>query len=102
MRAWIDRTVAEAHERSGCDLRPGFETVLGRGAFVSDRESPFDEGFRHTVLIEAVDGLIVKAHHLRLPDEELLDLVRQRLDAFAERRQRNRKQPESEADHAAE
>lgn len=77
------------------------ETVRGRGAFVSERESPFDEGFRHAVLTEAVDGLIVKAHHFRLPDEELLDLVRQRLAAFAERRLETAQQPESEEDHAA-
>jgi len=77
------------------------ETVRGRGAFVSEKESPFDEGYRQTVLTESVDGLIVKAHHFRLPAEELLDLVRQRLDAFAVKRHETREQPESEADHAA-
>ena len=75
--------------------------MRGRGAFVSDRESPFDEGFRHEVLTEAVDGLIVKAHHFRLPGEELLGLVRQRLEAFATQRQQTQKRPEKEADHAA-
>ncbi len=76
------------------------ETVRGRGAFVCDRESPVDEDFRQAVLAEAADALIVKAHQLRISDDELLDLVRQRLEAFEDRR-RPHDPTRTEVDHAA-
>ena len=67
------------------DRQGVIETVRGKGAFVSERESPVEEDFRRTVLTEAVDGLIVKAQRLRVADQELLNLVEDRLTAFAER-----------------
>ena len=65
------------------DRQGVIETVRGKGAFVAERESPAGDGFRATVLAEAVDGLIVTAQRLRVADEELLELLEQRL---AERR----------------
>lgn len=74
------------------------DTIRGRGAFISDRESPFDEGFQRQVLSEAVDGLIVKAHHFQIADDDLLALVSRRLEAFARRR---RAAKDKEVQHAA-
>lgn len=97
-RLRINRNTVDKAYRE-LDRQGVIETVRGKGAFVSSRTSPFDQDFRQTVLTEAVDGLIVKAHHFQVDAQDLLDLVRQRLDAFAEKRRKAHDGSEKENDH---
>lgn len=75
-------TVAKAYqelEREGV-----IETRAGKGCFVSDNHSPLKKSFRQQVLNEAIDAAIVQAHHFQISDEELLKLIRKRIDEFRE------------------
>ena len=82
-RLRINRNTVDKAYRE-LDRQGVIETVRGRGAFLSDKESSYDDEFRRQVLRQAVDGLIVKARHLRVEGEELLELVGRRLEAFAD------------------
>jgi len=62
------------------------ETQQGRGVFITRNGSPYKKRVRDEILIDAVDGAIVQAHHFQVSDEDFVLLVRQRLDAFHQRR----------------
>lgn len=63
------------------------ETVAGKGCFVKHNNSPLKKEVRRNLLIEEIDQVVVQAHHLQVPSEEFLRLVRERLEAL-EGRQR--------------
>lgn len=65
------------------------ETAAGKGCFVKDGASPLKKDARNKALGELIDAAIVQAHHYQVGEEELLKLVRQRLEAFAERKEAN-------------
>ena len=62
------------------------ETLPGKGSFVKSDVSPLKKDIRRKLLAEEVDAVIVQAHHLQVPDPEFLDLVRDRLEVFKEKR----------------
>jgi GntR family transcriptional regulator len=62
------------------------ETLPGKGCFVKSSASPLKKDIRRKLLIEEVDAVIVQAHHLQVPAQEFLDLVRNRLEALEEKR----------------
>jgi GntR family transcriptional regulator len=64
------------------------ETIPGKGCFVKPNNSPLKKEVRRKLLIEEIDQVIVQAHHLQVPPDELLSLVRDRQE-FMEKRQRN-------------
>lgn len=73
-------TVAKAYlelEREGV-----IETRPGRGCFLRDGQTRFRKAARTEMLLPQVDSLVVQAHHLQIDDEELLSLVRGRVDHF--------------------
>jgi hypothetical protein len=43
------------------------------------------------MLIEEIDQAIIQAHHLQVADDEFLNLIRQRLTAFQEKRRASEK-----------
>jgi GntR family transcriptional regulator len=63
------------------------ETLPGKGCFVRANHSPLKKEARRKLLIEEIDQLLVQAHHLQVPLEELLELVRDRREVI-ERRKR--------------
>lgn len=65
-------SVIEARQGSGCFLKDG-------GA------SPLRKSVRSSRLAEALDAVIVQAHHLQISDNELRELLVERLEAFHER-----------------
>ncbi len=65
-------SVIESRQGSGCFLKDG-------GA------SPLRKAVRSGLLAEALDAVIVQAHHLQIPDPELRALLAERLDAFRQR-----------------
>ena len=65
------------------------ETVPGKGCFVRDQgNSLFKKDVRRRLLAEALDDVVVHAHHLQISREEFLQLAEDRFDALELRRAR--------------
>ncbi|MBW8863900.1 MAG: hypothetical protein JF609_03065, partial [Verrucomicrobia bacterium] len=45
---------------------------------------------RNDLLIQEIDRAVVAAHHLQITDDELLALVKKRLDAFEQQMEKRR------------
>jgi GntR family transcriptional regulator len=80
-------TVAKAYTE--LESQGIIETVAGRGCFVQDqRQSPFRKDVRRKLLADALDTVVVHAHHLQISREEFLQLAEDRFDALEGRRAR--------------
>ena len=62
------------------------ETIPGKGCFVRPNNSPLKKDVRRKLLAEEIDQVLVQAHHLQVPSAEVLELVRERLKHFEEKR----------------
>ncbi|MFN0066889.1 MAG: GntR family transcriptional regulator [Limisphaerales bacterium] len=82
-------TVARAYlelEREGV-----IETRQGKGCFLRANGEPrLRKAARAEMLSGPLDAAIVQAHHLQIPDDELLRLLRERLEHFHQAREANR------------
>lgn len=58
------------------------ETVPGKGCFLKENHSPFTRSIRQKLLLKVVDAAVVSAHHLQVGRDDLLALVKERLDYF--------------------
>src|SRR5438477_11622274 len=58
------------------------ETIHGKGYFLKQNHSPFNQQVRQQLLQREVDEAVVMAHHLQIDREKFLSLVRERLDYF--------------------
>lgn len=77
-------TVARAYAE--LESESVIETRQGSGCFLKDRgASPLRKSVRSGLLAEALDAVIVQAHHLQIPDPELRALLAERLDIFRQR-----------------
>ncbi len=80
-------TVAKAYvelEREGV-----IETRAGKGCFLRNGQTRFHKAARAEILTSLVDTVVVQAHHLQVPEEDVLRLTQARLDHFREARQKN-------------
>ena len=77
-------TIAKAYTE--LESQGVIETITGKGCFVRPNNSPLKKDVRRKLLIEEIDPVIVQAHHLQVPAEELLELVKERLEMFEEKR----------------
>jgi len=78
-------TVAKAYlelEREGI-----IETRQGKGCFLRDGQTRFRKSARTEMLLPQIDAVVVQAHHLQFPDDELLALLQDRLNHFNDARQ---------------
>ena len=74
-------TVARAYAE--LESESVIETRQGSGCFLKDGgASPLRKSVRSGRLAEALDVVIVQAHHLQIPDPELQSLLIERLEAF--------------------
>jgi GntR family transcriptional regulator len=73
-------TVAKAY--SELENLGVIETLPGRGCFLKENQSALRKEVRRKMLIEDVDQAIVQAHHLQVPRDEFLALIRARLDVL--------------------
>jgi GntR family transcriptional regulator len=80
-------TVAKAYTQLEAD--GVIETRQGRGCFLKGAVSPLRKDARRRLLSTAIDEAVIQAHHLQVPRSEFLELVRERLDALAERQKAN-------------
>ena len=77
-------TVARAYAE--LESESVIETRQGSGCFLKDGgASPLRKAVRSGLLAEALDAVIVQAHHLQIPDPELRALLSERLEAFRQR-----------------
>lgn len=80
-------TVAKAYAE--LEHQGVIETIAGRGCFIKDQgNSPFRKDVRRKLLAEALDAVVVHAHHLRISRQEFLQLAEDRFDALEEKRSR--------------
>ena len=78
-------TVAKAYlelEREGV-----VETRPGKGCFLRNGQSRFHKAARTEMLLPQIDAVVVQAHNLRIPGDEVLELVRDRIAHFDTARQ---------------
>ena len=80
-------TVAKAYTQ--LESEGIIESQQGRGCFVKGTHSPLRKDARRKLLVAEIDDVIVQAHHLQVPADDLLDLVRERFDALAVRQSRH-------------
>src|SRR5881409_4257147 len=80
-------TIAKAY--SELESMGVIETLPGKGCFLKENHSPFRKEVRRKMLIQEIDQAVVQAHHLQVPRQEFLTLVRERLDALESRQRAN-------------
>src|SRR4051812_27891792 len=73
-------TVAKAYTE--LESQGVIEAAPGKGCFVAENNSPLKKEVRRKMLSDEIDAVIVQAHHLQISDEQLVELVRERLDYF--------------------
>jgi GntR family transcriptional regulator len=80
-------TVAKAY--SELESLGVIETLPGRGCFLKENHSALRKEVRRKLLIVEIDQAIVQAHHLQVPRDEFLELIRQRIDVLDVKRRSN-------------
>src|SRR5271168_5536053 len=65
------------------------ETLPGRGCFLKENHSALRKEVRRKLLIVEIDQAIVQAHHLQVPRDEFLSLIRERMDVLDVKRRAN-------------
>jgi GntR family transcriptional regulator len=80
-------TIAKAYTE--LESQGVIETIPGKGCFLAENHSPLKKDARRKLLIRDIDQAVVQAHHLQVPPDEFLGLVRDRLDVLAERQRVN-------------
>jgi GntR family transcriptional regulator len=65
------------------------ETIPGKGCFIKPNNTPLKKDVRRKLLTQEVDQVVVQAHHLQVPPPEVVELVRERLEDFEERKKAN-------------
>jgi GntR family transcriptional regulator len=77
-------TVAKAYAE--LESQGVIETLPGRGCFLKENQSALRKKVRRELLIEDIDQVIVQAHHLQVPRDEFLELIRERLVVLDDKR----------------
>jgi GntR family transcriptional regulator len=61
------------------------ETIPGKGCFLKEVGSLLTKTARNDLLMQEIDRAVVAAHHLQISDDDLLSLVKKRLETFDRR-----------------
>ncbi len=77
-------TIAKAY--TALESQGVIETLPGRGCFLKENQSALRRKVRRELLIEHIDQVVVQAHHLQVPHDEFLELIRERLDVLDDKR----------------
>jgi GntR family transcriptional regulator len=80
-------TIAKAYTE--LESQGVIETIPGKGCFLRPNNSPLKKEIRRKLLIEEIDQAVVQAHHLQVPPDEFLELVRERLNAIEKKKRAN-------------
>ena len=85
-------TIAKAY--SELESLGVIETLPGKGCFLKESQSPLRKEVRRKMLIEEIDQAIVQAHHLQVPGDEFLQLIRERMAVLDEKRRAHQESKE--------
>jgi len=77
-------TIAKAY--SELESLGVIETLPGRGCFLKENHSALRKEERRKLLVQEIDQAIVKAYHLQVPRDEILELFQERMDALDDKR----------------
>jgi len=77
-------TIAKAYTE--LESQGVIETLPGRGCFLKENQSTLRKKVRRELLIEHIDQVVVQAHHLQVPHDEFLEMIRERLDVLDDKR----------------
>lgn len=80
-------TIAKAYTE--LESQGVIETIPGKGCFLRPNNSPLKKEVRRKLLIDEIDQVVVQAHHLQVPPDEFVALVRERLDAIEKKKRAN-------------
>jgi GntR family transcriptional regulator len=80
-------TIAKAYTE--LESQGVIETIPGKGCFLRPNNSPLKKEVRRKLLTDEIDQVVVQAHHLQVPREEFLEMVRDRLDAIEKKKRAN-------------
>lgn len=80
-------TIAKAYTE--LESQGVIETIPGKGCFLKPNNSPLKKEVRRKLLIDEIDQVVVQAHHLQVPPDEFLAIVRERLDAIEKKKRAN-------------
>ncbi|MGH9649112.1 MAG: GntR family transcriptional regulator [Terriglobales bacterium] len=80
-------TVAKAY--SELESLGVIETLPGKGCFLKENHSPLRKEVRRKLLVQEIDQAVVMAHHLQVSGVEFLELIRERLQVFDDKRRAN-------------
>ena len=73
-------TIAKAYAE--LETQGLIETIHGKGFFLKKANSHFTPETRERLLLTEIDEAVVAAHHLQVPRDKFLSLVKDRLDYF--------------------
>jgi GntR family transcriptional regulator len=65
------------------------QTQAGRGCFLRPNQAILRKEVRRRMLVEDIDQLVTQAHHLNIPYDEFLVLVKERMAALEEKQKSN-------------
>jgi len=80
-------TIAKAYTE--LESQGVIETIPGKGCFLRPNNSPLKKEVRRKLLIDEIDQVVVQAHHLQVPRDEFLAIVRERLDVIEKKKRAN-------------
>jgi GntR family transcriptional regulator len=80
-------TIAKAYTE--LESQGVIETIPGKGCFLKPNNSPLKKEVRRKLLTDEIDQVVVQAHHLQVPRDEFLEMVRERLDAMEKKKRAN-------------
>jgi GntR family transcriptional regulator len=78
-------TVAKAYQE--LERERVIEVVRGRGTFIADTPRPPNREERTKELRDAIERLLIEAHHLQIDEEALLQLIHDVMDAWRSQRE---------------
>jgi len=77
-------TIAKAY--SELEMQGVIETQQGKGCFLRENQSPYRREVRREMVALEIDEAVVQSHHLGISKDEFLSLVKERYEAFADKR----------------
>ena len=80
-------TIAKAYAE--LEAQGIIETIHGKGYFLRQNHSPFNQQVRQQLLQREIDEAVVMAHHLQVDRDKFLSLVKERLDYFERKSSEN-------------
>src|SRR2546423_8409704 len=80
-------TIAKAYTE--LESQGVIEAIPGKGCFLKPNNSPLKQDVRRKLLIDEIDQVVVQAHHLQVPRDEFLAIVRERLDVIERKKRAN-------------